>query len=154
MYEYTHEKVRKKRMDERQRAIQKLAQDKEPKCMICGGPHAEILHIGHPNHDGEYYRRALMKETDKSWESRTIVKWVLRTPIEEVLKRVQLECPYCNSWHAKFRQYPPEDKRPQWLSTGERKEKRSRHSIAAHLGFVNTFCKKNRLFFPGFGLSG
>lgn len=86
------------------RAIMKLSGEKEPKCVICGCPHVEILHIGHIEHRAG---RFLRKETD-------VVPWILMNPIEVVRAEVQLECPFCNAWHNKFKEFPPEDKRPKW----------------------------------------
>ena len=103
-YESIPEKSRRYRARRRMKAILKIANGEQPKCAICGCPHVEILHIGHPTHrDGRFHRR----------ETKTI-PWILNSPIEEVLERVQLECPYCNNWHNKFMEYPPEDKRPSW----------------------------------------
>ena len=105
MYVTQQEKQRRRRQTQRYRAIIKLAQGTEPKCAICGCPHAEILHIGHPDHrQGRWHRKA----------KGSMVRWVLKTPILEVIEEVQLECPYCNNWHNKFKEYPPEHKRPIW----------------------------------------
>jgi len=111
-YEYSYDKLKRHRNKVRDQAILKLAQGKEPKCSICDCPHAEILHIGHPNHDGSWHRRKLNQSYDKS--SRGLIKWIRDTSIEEVLQEVQLECPYCNAWHNRFREYPPPEKRPKW----------------------------------------
>ena len=111
-YETTQSRSQKHRAKKRVLAIQKIASGSEPSCAICGCPHAEILHIGHPEHrGGRWHRREL---TGRNKDSRGIVLWVLRTPIEEVLERVQLECPYCNAWHNRFKEYPPEEKQPKW----------------------------------------
>jgi len=112
-YEPEYTKTRKQRMAKRKRAILKLSNGKDPQCSICGCPHAEILHIGHPDHDGSWHKRSLSTTRDKRG-SRNIVKWVLETDIDEVLKRVQLECPYCNAWHNRFKEYPEGDKQPKW----------------------------------------
>ena len=104
-YKTKSEKQREKRKKQRMAALEKLANGKPVQCAICGCPHAEIMHIGHPQpRYGHYHRKMEGK----------MVRWILRTPIEEVLKYVQLECPYCNSWHNKFKEYPPPEKRPQW----------------------------------------
>ena len=116
-YETTDAKAARHRARKRMDAIKRIANGQEPKCAICGCPHVEILHIGHPNHDGIYHRRSLAREP--SWDSRTVTSWALYAPIEEVLAKVQLECPYCNSWHAKFRQYPPVEKQPKWAQQQE-----------------------------------
>ena len=102
-----------KRAEKRQRAIRKLANGEEPACAICGCPHEEILHIGHPEHRGGRWHRKELRKSNDSF-ARTVVGWILRTPIEEVMKRVQLECPYCNNWHNKFKESPPKDKQPKW----------------------------------------
>lgn len=87
------------------KAMMKVADGSPVQCAICGCPHAEIMHIGHPEHrSGRYHRKIDGQMTS----------WILRTPIEEVKELVQLECPYCNSWHNKFKEYPPENKRPSW----------------------------------------
>ena len=109
----TQSKQQFKRAERRLRAIRKLANGKEPACAICGCPHAKILHIGHPEHrNGRWHRKELKKSNDSF--ARTVVGWILRTPIEEVLERVQLECPYCNLWHNKYGEYPPIEKQPKW----------------------------------------
>jgi len=100
------------RQKRRRRAIEKLAQEKKPSCSICGCPHKEILQIGHIEHrDGRFHRRKL---SGNSKGSQSVVNWVLKTPVEEALERVQLECPYCNAWHNRFKDYPPQEKRPKW----------------------------------------
>lgn len=106
-----HKKQRNRRIRKRTLAILKLAQGSDPACTICGCPHAEILHIGHPEHRGGRWHR---RENGGRNDSRGVIGWILRTPIDEVLERVQLECPYCNSWHNRFKEYPPPEKRPQW----------------------------------------
>ena len=110
-YEYKHEKLRKYRWARRMNAINKIADASQSGCAICGCPHNEILHIGHPEHRGGRFHR---KKLGKGSPSRNTVEWVLRTPIEEVLEQVQLECPYCNAWHNRFKEYPPEEKQPKW----------------------------------------
>ena len=112
-YETTQSKVARKRQERRRRAIEKIANGNPIVCAVCDCPHAEILHIGHPNHDGSYHRKELRKG-NHGLKTRDVVLWVLRTDIEEVLKKVQLECPYCNAWHNRFGDYPLEDKRPKW----------------------------------------
>ena len=107
-YETIPEKSRRYRARSRMKAVLKLANGKDPCCAICGCPHVETLHIGHPKHrDGRFHRKELNGK-------KGVISWINRTPIEEVLERVQLECPYCNAWHNKFKEYPPEDKRPCW----------------------------------------
>jgi DNA-directed RNA polymerase subunit RPC12/RpoP len=90
------------------KALLKLADGEPIRCAICGCPHAEIMHIGHPEHRGGRWHRK------EAGGAKGVIAWILKTPIEEVKERVQLECPYCNSWHNKFKEYPPEDKRPTW----------------------------------------
>ena len=107
-YEAVPEKSRRYRARKRMKAILKLADGSEPYCAICGCPHIEILHFGHPEHRGGRFHRKEVGGT------KGIVSWILATPLEEVKERVQLECPYCNNWHNKFKEYPPEDKRPSW----------------------------------------
>lgn len=109
-YETMPEKSRRYRARLRMKAMLKLADGSPIQCAICGCPHVEIMHIGHPEHKGGGFHRKELK----SDRSKTTIGWILSTPIEEVKKRVQLECPYCNSWHNKFKEYPPEDKRPKW----------------------------------------
>jgi len=88
------------------KAMLKLSDGEAPKCAICGCPNAEIMHIGHLKHrTGRWLRREI---------SGDLVPWILKTSIEEVRERVQLECPYCNSWHNKFKVYPPVEKQPRW----------------------------------------
>ena len=107
-YESVPEKSRRYRARRRMKAMLKLADGGPVCCAICGCPHEEIMHIGHPEHrEGKYHRKI---EGD-------MVPWILSTPIKEVKERVQLECPYCNNWHNKFKEYPPEDKRPCWNDT-------------------------------------
>lgn len=106
-YKTQSEKMQIRRAKKRTLAITKLGGD-NPECAICGCPHAEILHIGHMKHrDGRFHRR-------EAGGARNIVRWILKTPIEEIRDRVQLECPYCNNWHNKFKEYPPFDKQPVW----------------------------------------
>ena len=110
MYEMKDEKNRKYRANRRRKAIEKIAQGLKPVCAICGCPHAEILHIGHPKHrDGRFHRKELGRKG-----SRHTVAWVLKTPIQFVLNRVQLECPYCNAWHNRFKEYPKPEHQPKW----------------------------------------
>lgn len=105
MYLTKQQKETNRRAIQRYKAILKLANGSEPACAICGCPHAEILHIGHPKHrGGRWHRKA----------KGSMPVWVLKTPIEEVLAEVQLECPYCNNWHNKYKEYPPEHKQPKW----------------------------------------
>ena len=106
-YETIQTKSQRIRAKNRRLAILKIANGSEPVCAVCGCPHREALHIGHPEHRGGRFHR-------KEVGSRGVVGWVLRTPIEEVLERVQLECPYCNAWHNRFKEYPPQEKRPKW----------------------------------------
>lgn len=111
-YETRPEKTRRYRAGRRERAIKKLSQGNEPACIICGCPHSEILQFGHPKHrGGRWHRREL---GGSNYASRSVIAWVLRTPIEEVIELVQLECPFCNSWHNRFKEYPPPEKQPQW----------------------------------------
>ena len=110
-YETVQSKVARKRQERRRRAIEKIANGNPIVCTICDCPHAEILHIGHPNHDGNWHRKEL---TGSPKGTKGVVHWVLRTDIKEVLERVQLECPYCNAWHNRFGDYPPENKQPEW----------------------------------------
>ena len=93
--------------------MEKIANGSLPECAICGCPHLKILDIGHPNHDGKEHRR-VPDPVIGGFRARSMVRWVLDTPIEEVLKRVQLECPYCNAWHNRFGDYPPLENRPTW----------------------------------------
>lgn len=89
------------------KAMLKLADGSPIQCSICGCPHAEIMHFGHPEpRDGHYHRKEIGGE---------MAKWILRTPLAEINGRVQLECPYCNAWHNKFKDYPPVEKRPDWV---------------------------------------
>lgn len=109
-YTTQQDRQARRRAERRERAILKLANGKAPECAVCGCPHKEILHIGHPEHrGGRFHRREIAKD-----RSRTVVGWILNTPIEEVLKVVQLECPYCNAWHNRFKEYPAPEKRPFW----------------------------------------
>ena len=109
-YETVPEKSRRYRARRRMKAMMKLADGEPIRCAICGCPHEEIMHIGHPEHRGGRWHR---KELGKGG-SKDMVGWILRTPIAEVKERVQLECPYCNSWHNKFKEYPPPEKQPCW----------------------------------------
>ena len=84
----------------RKEAIIKLAEEKQPKCTICGCPHIEVLTIGHFNNDGKKHREEL-KERKIS-----INTWVLKTPIEQVRKKVQLECAYCQFYFTWIGEYP------------------------------------------------
>ena len=104
-YETIPEKSRRYRARLRMKAMIKLADGDPIRCAICGCPHAEIMHFGHPEPRFGHYHRKM--EGD-------MTPYINRTPIEEVKKHVQLECPYCNSWHNKFKEYPPEDKQPCW----------------------------------------
>lgn len=106
-YETIPEKSRRYRARRRMKAMMKLADGSPIQCAICACPHVEIMHIGHPEHRGGRFHR-------KEIQSASMASWILSTPIEEVKTRVQLECPYCNSWHNKFKEYPPREKRPQW----------------------------------------
>jgi len=108
-YETVQEKRSKQRKDRRLRAIKKVAKVNKTKqvCAICGCPHIEILQFGHPNGDGAYHRREI-------GDSLSIVSWILNSPRQVVANKIQLECPYCNTWHAVNSEYPTEDKRPQW----------------------------------------
>ena len=112
-YEYSQNKMQRHRRRRRLRALEKIAHGGPVECAICGCPHAQIMDIGHPDHDGKFHRRK-KDPVVGGVTARDMVRWVLRTPIEEVLKRVQLECPYCNAWHNRFKVYPPESKRPSW----------------------------------------
>lgn len=108
-YNSSQDRQRVKRQDNRQKAIQKLAGDRDPKCEVCGCPHAETLHIGYKKHrEGRFHRKK------KGSPARNVVMWILRTPIEEVRELVQLECPFCNSYHNRFKEFPPVHKRPKW----------------------------------------
>jgi len=107
-YETVPEKSRRYRARRRMKAMLKLADGGPIQCAVCGCPHEENMHIGHPKHrDGRWHRKELNG-------AKGVINWILGNPIEEVKKRVQLECPYCNAWHNKFKEYPPEDKRPKW----------------------------------------
>ena len=97
------------RRNRRIRALRKIANGSDLVCAICGCPHVENLQIGHPNSDGKYHR--LQKGLRGS---REMVQWVLRVEMDEIRDRVQIECPYCNAYHQKFREYPPLEKRPIW----------------------------------------
>lgn len=105
------EKMRRHREKKRMDAIRKLADGEPPKCAICGCPHIETLHIGHPNHDGAYHKNELSGHKKGGMP---VVTWILRMPLDVVKDRVQLECAYCNAYHNKFGDYPPPDKRPSW----------------------------------------
>jgi len=107
-YETLPEKSRRYRARRRKLAMLKLADGGPIRCAICGCPHDEIMHIGHPEHRGGRWHRKMDGK---------MIPWILNTPIEEVRERVQLECPYCNAWHNKFKVYPPENKRPSWLDS-------------------------------------
>ena len=107
-YETLPEKSRRYRARRRNLAMLKLADGSPIRCAICGCPHVEIMHIGHPAHRGGRWHR---KEHNGG---KGVISWINRTPIEEVRERVQLECPYCNAWHNKFKEYPPKEKRPIW----------------------------------------
>ena len=109
-YITTQEKRRRYRLKKRMQAIKKLGNGSSPCCAVCGCPHIETLQFGHPNVDGKTHRKSFGNYKD----SHGVVSWILKTPIDEVLERVRLECPYCNAYHQKFKEYPPEEKRPKW----------------------------------------
>lgn len=109
-YITTQEKRRKYRLKKRMEALKKLANGSKSCCVVCACPHLEILQFGHPQSDGKNHRASFGNYKD----SHGVVSWILKTPIDDVLKRVQLECPYCNAWHQKFKEYPQASKRPRW----------------------------------------
>ena len=102
-YQYVYQIERSWRQERRREAMQKIANDAPVECAICGCPHISILQFGHPNRDARYH-----------YSGEKLVAWILNTPLEKVLERIQIECPYCNTWHAIHREYPPLEKRPQW----------------------------------------
>ena len=109
MYLTAQEKRQSRRRARRIRALKKIADGLEPECVICGCPHIENLQIGHPNGDGKSHR-----SLNGVKGSREMVGWVLRVDMDVIRGRVQVECPYCNAYHQKFGEYPPEEKRPIW----------------------------------------
>jgi len=98
---YQKERRKKRLMN----AFIKLANGKPIQCTICGCPHIEALNFGHYNSDGAKHRREI---------GSNIAPWILNTPIKEVLSRIQIECIYCNSYHAYNGYYPPPKKQPKW----------------------------------------
>jgi len=106
-YEYVHEKEKRKRYHRRELAILKVANGNPPVCAICGCPHLEILQFGHYKGDGKYHRKEIGGHG-------RIIEWIHQYPLKTVLDKIQLECPYCNFWHALFGEYPSKEKRPNW----------------------------------------
>jgi hypothetical protein len=91
------------------KALTKLANGGPVECVICGCPYIEGLTIGHFNGDGKTHRKKIGKHT------RDVYRWIIKTPIEEVLLKVQIECIYCNLIHRFTRgSYPALDRRPKW----------------------------------------
>jgi len=116
-YEFKHMRQRRERRERREKAIHRIANGSPPVCAICGCPHIEILQFGHYKGDGSSHR----KETGSAKE---IIAWIFHTPLEEVLERIQLECPYCNFWHGLHGEYPEGTKRPNWDHVEEEIESR------------------------------
>lgn len=92
----------------RMESLIKLANGGPIKCSICGCPHSEILGFGHYNGDGAIHRREIGHGTHG------LRKWIKENPLEMVLKKVRIECAYCNAYHAWTGKYPSFDKRPVW----------------------------------------
>lgn len=90
------------------KVLKRIAGKSFLKCVICGCPYIEALTIGHFNSDGKKHRENLKKE------GVSIYTWVLKTPIKQVRKKVQLECAYCQYYFTWTGIYPPENKRPKW----------------------------------------
>ena len=104
------DKQRIRRQKNRYKALKKIAGDSDPKCVVCGCPHIEVLQIGFKKHrEGRYHRRP-------KGNSRNVLSWVLSSPIEGLRELVHIICPFCNAWHNKFKNEPPEYKRPRWSS--------------------------------------
>jgi len=101
--------IRKRREynDRKNRAFRILANGSPIVCNICGCPHTEALTIGHIHGDGNAHRK-------QEGLGSKIHLWVLQTPKEDVLKKVRLECIYCNYYQAINKEYPPVEKRPHW----------------------------------------
>lgn len=92
------------------KALKKIA-DENYVCAHCGCPYEEVFTVGHFNGDGATHAKELGgRRTDSS----RVIQWILKTPIEEVKKRVRLECVYCNYYHYYNGVYPPKDKLPKW----------------------------------------
>lgn len=99
-----HDRRKKRKL----KALSKLANGGPVQCAICGCPYEEGLHVGHINHDGAEHRK------EHGNRSRYIHKWILATPLKEVLERVRIECVYCNFIQNYTGKYPSVDRRPRW----------------------------------------
>ena len=93
------------RATKKARALFRLANGNAVTCAVCGCSHEEALTFGHPNGDGKTHRDKIGK---------TIIDWVLKTPIEEALKKVRIECVYCNFVQQWTGKYPPPERQPNW----------------------------------------
>lgn len=99
--------ARKRAKQLKHNALSKLANGGSVECVLCGCPYEEGLSIGHFNGDGAKHRREIGKH------SSLMHKWILKTPLEEVLAHVQIECIYCNLVQYFTDEYPPH-RRPKW----------------------------------------
>ena len=98
-------RVENAQADAKHRAYVKLANGGEMKCVICGCPHEEAFTFAHINGDGKEHREKL---------TTSIFNWINKTSIGEVSSKIQIECLYCNMYHAWNGHYPPVDQIPKW----------------------------------------
>lgn len=94
---------------ERDKAIWKVAYPNVPVCAVCGCPHSAAFTIGHFNNDGNDHRFKLREMKIN------INKWILISDVKSVQKMLQIECVYCQYFHAKNKRYPSDSEKPIWI---------------------------------------
>ena len=107
-------KAKVSRQGRRHKAILKVANNHPPVCTICKCPHVFVLTFGHYKNNGKEHREHIKEEGHGD-----IIGWILKMPINIISAQVQLECIYCNFFHAYQHRYPDKHEQPTWPTTDQ-----------------------------------